>query len=259
MACVKKHIIVANWKMYVEKPDTAKHFASVLRRRMRSFKNADVLVAPPFLLIPTVAAAFKMKGKKNATVRLAAQTVSAKTDGKHTGEISAPMLKNAGVSAVIIGHSERREAGEGEVDIHAQVESANASGLVAILCVGERERDPSGSHFNIIAEQLSSALKNSKMPKFIIAYEPVWAIGKSAEQAMKPAELQETVIFIRKTLADILGRAPALKTPVLYGGSVDATNARELLRDGGASGFLVGRASADIDSFIELLNVCQKP
>ena len=98
----------------------------------------------------------------------------------------------------------------------------------------------------------------SNIKRLVIAYEPVWAIDKHAEDAMHPSELQETVIFIRKTLADILGRPVALRTAILYGGSVEGENARILIAEGGVAGFLVGHASADIDTFLPILQACVK-
>jgi triosephosphate isomerase len=125
--------------------------------------------------------------------------------------------------------------------------------------VGETERLPDGSHFSYIAAQLSSALEGAlpHAAKMLVAYEPVWAIGKSATEAMQPSELEETVIFIRKTLADLLGRSDALKVPILYGGSVEGENAHALLTQGGVNGFLVGHASATLNSFVEILKACR--
>ncbi len=251
---MRKPLIVANWKMYVEKPETAKKFMVALKRKLRTV-HADVVVAPAFTLLPTVATVGK------GSVRVAGQSVSAYTDGQHTGDVSAAMLKAAGATWVIVGHSERRlDAHEGNDTVHAQVVAAGAAGLTVILCVGEGERDPSGAHFSTIAGQLASALGSSGKQgfKLVVAYEPVWAIGKNASEAMHPADLREMVIFIRKTLADLLGRTAGVRVPILYGGSVDASNALPLLEEGDIAGFLVGRASADIDSFIELLRVCKK-
>lgn len=251
---MKKPLVVGNWKRYIETPQDAKKFATALRRKSRSFSGADVMLAPAFPLIPAVHAALS-----GSSVGLAAQALSAAEGPQHTGDISAAMLKAAGVSAVIVGHSERRAAGESDAMVNAQVLAAHAAGLRAIVCIGERERDPSGGHFALIEGQLREALRNfpkSAASKLVVAYEPVWAIGKSAAEAMKPAELREMAIFIRKTLADLLERSAALRVPVLYGGSVEPENAASLLVEGDVAGFLVGHASASLDSFLAILTAC---
>ena len=254
---MKKRLVVANWKMYVKSPERAVQFVRSLRRKTRRFSGVSVAIAPAFPLIPKVAAALR-----GSSIHLAAQTLSPYADEPHTGEVSASMLKHAGVSFVIIGHSERRALGETDEILRAQLRAAAGEGLVPILCVGEKERDSGGGHFTLLAGQLSAVLgeKSSKsnIKRLVIAYEPVWAIDKHAEDAMHPAELQETVIFIRKTLADILGRPVALRTAILYGGSVEGENARILIAEGGVAGFLVGHASADIDTFLPILQACVK-
>lgn len=232
--------------MYVEDPESAERVVDALRRRPQLLSRAELALAPSFPLLPTLA--LLARGRR---IALGAQTLSPYAESAHTGEVSARTLKNFGVSHVIIGHSERRAQGESDEAIAAQLTRAREVGLTAVLCVGEKERDSGGAYFTTIAEQLS-VVKNQKT-KCIIAYEPVWAIGRSAEDAMKPLELQEMAIFIRKTLANLLGRAPALKIPILYGGSVDASSARNLLAEGGVAGLLVGRASADAHSLIDLL------
>lgn len=243
--------------MYVKSPERAAQFARELRRKTRGFPGVSVVIAPAFPLIASVAAALK-----GSSIHLGAQALSPYADEKHTGEVSASMLKHAGVSFVIIGHSERRALGETDEILRAQLHAAVGEGLVPILCVGEKERDSGGGHFTSIARQLSSTLgeKSSKsnLKRLVIAYEPMWAIGKHAEAAMHPSELQETVIFIRKTLVDILGRAVALRTAILYGGSVEGENVEALIADGGVAGFLVGRASADVDTFLPVLKACAR-
>lgn len=129
-----------------------------------------------------------------------------------------------------------------------------------ILCIGEREREKDGGHFELLEEQLVSALKGvppSMLKKLVIAYEPVWAIGKHSESAIGPADLQEMVIFIKKVLADILDRKVALKVPIIYGGAVEPENAPSLIAEGGISGFLVGHASAQVEQFLEILEACR--
>ena len=238
--------------MYVEKPETAKKFVSTLKRRSTLLSKIDLVIAPPFTLVPVVS---QLLGK-NKSIRLGCQSISPFTEAQHTGDISSAMLKAFGVSVVMVGHSERRAAGDNDAVVTAQIRAAHATNLTIVLCVGETERDAQGSHFSIIEQQLQSALRDKTGGKLIVAYEPVWAIGKGAGDAMQAADVEEMVIFIRKTVVDVIGRAQALKVPILYGGSVEDSNAAELLHEGGVSGFLVGHASADIDSFINILIAC---
>jgi triosephosphate isomerase len=251
----KKRLVIANWKMYVEKPDDAKKFAARLKRAHRTFSGVDAWIAPGYTLLPTLAASFK-----GSTIKIGGQGVSQFDFGAHTGDISAQMLKASGASFSIVGHSERRAAGDTNDIVHKQLSQALTNNMTAVLCVGELERDQFGAHYNVIAEQLRSAFAGAQsfLNKIVIAYEPVWAIGKSADKAMAPQELEEMVIFIKKTLADIVGRTGALKIPILYGGSVEPENAPQLIAQGGVNGFLVGHASANVESFIEILKACRK-
>ena len=241
--------------MYIESPEAARKFLQGLKRRKGL--GAEAWIAAPFTLLSL------LKG-----IKLGGQTVSAH-EGAHTGEVSALMLKEAGASFVLIGHSERRRRviegkeveGESNEDVHAQLAAAANAALTPVLCVGERERTAEGAHFNFIEEQLTSALRGAQSltAKLVVAYEPVWAIGKGAADAMRPAEVEETVIFIRKTLAGVLGRKVALKVPILYGGSVEPANVERLVAEGGVDGFLVGHASAKLEQFVEILKAVRGP
>ncbi len=257
---MKKTLIIGNWKMYVDKPEDAKALAAALKRKVAAFSPVEVVVAPPFPLIATVAQALALPSKVKTAggIRLGAQSVSAFTDEKHTGDVSAAMLKRFGVSYVIVGHSERRAAGESDEMIAAQIVQAQAAGLTAVLCIGETEQDATGTHFSALEAQLRSALsEHTAVSKLVVAYEPVWAIGKTAAEAMQPAQLRETSIYIRKILVEILGRTGALRVPVLYGGSVEGANAAGLLSEGDIAGFLVGHASVDPGSFSDIILACR--
>lgn len=252
----KSTLVVGNWKMYVTSPDVAKKFTATLRRKSRAFAGVDAALAPSFTLLPTVVA-----GLKGSTSKVGAQDVSEFTDHARTGEVSGAMLKSAGVQFVIVGHSERRAMGESNDIVRTKLKEVLAQGLTVLLCVGERERDDNGTYLSFIEEQLGSALSGMgpiKPGKLIIAYEPVWAIGKSAQDAMKPAEVREMSIFIKKTLTQHLDRAAALKVPILYGGSVEATNAKALIKEGDVNGLLVGHASAEVESFVAILSSLAK-
>jgi len=250
---VKKILIAGNWKLYVTEVEDAKNLASQLKRKISKITNIDTVLMPTAPLISTVSAAVK-----KSSIAVGAQTVSPFLDGAHTGYESAAALKSAGVKWALVGHSERR-AQESEDVIQAQVQAAVKAGLSVMLCVGEAERDPQGAHFSLIERQLSSALAHfpAKGTKLVIAYEPVWAIGKSAAEACKPADLEEMSIFIRRALTELFDRTAATKIPILYGGSVDGSNVHELLTQGGVSGFLVGRASANAKSLFEIIDACK--
>jgi len=253
---IKKHLVIGNWKMCAKTSKEAKEFVRALRRKAALFSGIEVVLAPAFPLIPGVADALK-----GSSVKVCSQTISTHAGGAHTGEVSGAMLKALGVSFCIIGHSERRSAGETDAQVREQLLRATESGMRAVLCIGENGRSESGEHFAALGGQLSSALSGLPKPaaaKIIIAYEPVWAIGKTAGDAMKPAELRETAIFIRKTVVGLLGREALSRMPILYGGSVEGENARALIDGGDVSGFLVGHASANLDSFIEILKACRK-
>ncbi len=259
MAARAKKLVVGNWKMYIQTPEEALALAGALRRKARAFSGVEIIVAPPAPFVQAVA-----HHLQSSPILVAGQACSPFSDERHTGEVSAQMLKSAGAAFLLVGHSERRSLGrsDGEDGETVALETQNTiqAGMRPIVCVGELQRDTSGSHFGIIATQLHESLRHIKTfgSKVVVAYEPVWAIGKTAAEAMSAQDLQETVIFIRKTLADIFPRSTALKVPILYGGSVEKENAEVLLRDGGISGFLVGHASVDAQSIIDIVEICNK-
>lgn len=174
--------------------------------------------------------------------------------GAFTGEVSMAQVRDAKARYVLVGHAERRAAGESDDDTRAQVASALALGLTPIICVGERERSQRGDYLLYVRAQLRAGfgdVSDTVVPKCIVAYEPIWAIG--ATEAMAPRQMHEMAIFIRKTLVELRGeRAHAVK--ILYGGAVDDTNARAMLRDGDVAGLLVGRASSNAQEFSALIN-----
>jgi triosephosphate isomerase len=259
---VKKLIIAGNWKLYINDAASAKKITAALKRKASSFARTEIVLLPTAPLLSIVASQVA-----RSSIALGAQAISPFSEGAYTGYISADAVKNAGATWTLVGHSEQRAheidgvsaAGTRDDALDAQVRAAHEAGLKVLLCVGERERDPSGAHFSDVANQLTVALKHFPKTgtKLAIAYEPVWAIGKNASEACSPADVEEMSIFIRRTLTELFDRTTASKIPILYGGSVDATNAYELLSQGGVGGFLVGRASANAQTFIELLQAVQ--
>lgn len=246
-------LIVGNWKAYIEDPKKAKALferakkASVHRGRK---KGVEIVVAPPAPFIGLLAEGNRSK------IALAGQDVSDTTGGAQTGEVTAGALKGMGARFVIIGHSERRARGESDAVIAAKTQHVLAAGLTPIVCVGETERDADAHYLPALRAQIASVLSPlevAERSQIILAYEPVWAIGKSAAEAITPHELTEMVRYIRKVLHEFIPVSAVSDVRILYGGSVEPGNIGALVAEGEVAGFLVGRASTDATTFAELI------
>lgn len=247
-----RRLIVANWKMNPESPEKAREIFLGIRRAAEKNKKTDVVVCPPAIYFSTLT---KLANKK---VFVGTQNVFWETSGPYTGEIGASMIVAAGGTHTIIGHSERRALGETGEMINKKVLAALAQELAVILCVGEKERDAQGNYLGFIKEQLSSALAGMQkkfVENLVIAYEPVWAIGKSDQDAMKGADMYEMLLYIRKVVGELLGREYAESIPVLYGGSVSALNATDIVGNGHVDGLLVGRQSLEPVQFKDIMKI----
>ena len=242
-------LIVANWKAYVEDIDKAKKLFAISKKLAKETGSKVVLAPPsPFL------GALTLRNKSN--VSFAAQDVSQTTGGAQTGEATAQSYAAIGAKYAIIGHSERRAAGDTDAIITEKLSHAVAHGLRPILCVGEHERDGEGRYLTFIREELTNALQSltqKERTRIIIAYEPLWAIGKNASLSIKPNDLIEMVLYIRKVLAELLHEKNAARTLILYGGSVEPDNIRNLAASSRIDGFLIGHASVDPHIFTLLL------
>lgn len=242
-------LIVANWKAYVEDIAKAKKLFAVSKRLSRT-SGCDIVLAPPASFVATLA----LTNKSN--VAFAAQDISATLGGAATGETTAPMYRAAGVTYAIIGHSERRAAGDTTAIVSEKLLRAMAHDLTPILCIGERERDSEGRYLSAVREEMTSALlalTPKERMKVIIAYEPLWAIGKTANEAIGQRDLGEMVLYIRKVLADLLPGKSSARSRVLYGGSVEPENIRTLA-GAGVDGFLIGHASVEPHVFSSLIS-----
>lgn len=235
-----KLLFVANWKMNPSSAREAVALWSATKKYARKIKKTSVVVCPPTPFCVSCS------NKSDGFVFLGAQDVSVFSDGAHTGEVSTAMLKSVGVRYVIVGHSERRAGGETPAQVAHKAREVLAAGLTPIVCVGEHERGEHGEHLAVIEEQLRESLKGiskAKIAKVIIAYEPVWAIGKASLYAMNPSDVHESTLFIRKILSRMYGRTTGMTVPILYGGSVEPHNIARIVHEGTVQGVLVGRAS----------------
>lgn len=244
-----KQILVANWKNHPESLAKANKILKGMSKDASAYKKISTFIAPPTAYFESV----QKEIKKYAT--LASQDIFFMPSGTYTGAITSEILKSFGVKLSIIGHSERRALGETNEVVSEKIKSALRSGITPLLCVGEKERDLEGGNFEFIREELRLSLEGVRRKddarKLIIAYEPVWAIGKRAKNAVSPNDLSQMIMFIKKVLADIFGRESADQIPILYGGSVEPENAKALLETG-VRGFLVGHSSLDPKAFSEI-------
>ena len=246
-----KYLVVGNWKMYIESLPKAKELAGKVTRTASRLKRTEVVVCPPDAFAGSLAPSIT-----RGSVRLGAQDVSMETEAARTGETSVHMLKSIGATYVIVGHSERRSMGESNATVAAKTARALKVGLTPILCVGERERDLRGEFLAFLEHQIRESLSGvtkGKAPQVVIAYEPVWAIGKRSDDAVTPHVLHETALFIKKILVSLYGRNIGTSMKILYGGSVEAPNAAALVVDGAVEGLLVGHASTDAGEFSAIL------
>lgn len=247
-----KVLLVANWKMNPSTFKEAKSLLDATRKAGDKAKNVSIVLAPPSIYLRQLRLLYK--GKR---IAFCAQNARGENGGALTGEISMAQARDAKASYVLVGHAERRAMGETNDDTRKKVAAALALNMTPVLCIGETERTQSGAHFAKVAEQLVKGLadvQKGMLKKVLIAYEPVWAIGASS--AMSPRDMHEMAIFIRKTVVGIHGEA-GMQMRILYGGSIDDTNAADMCANGDVEGLLVGRASADPRKMTNLVSALQ--
>lgn len=243
--------MVANWKMNPTTYRSARALFDGIKAQASKLTKVETVIAPSFLHIQPLSNAYK--GKK---IAFAAQDVYVEQEGSYTGEVSPLQLKDVKVRYVIVGHSERRAMGENDSVVAAKVRAVLDNGLVPIVCVGEKERNDQGTYLTFIKKQLIASLKDvkeSEVGSVVVAYEPLWAIGRSAEDAMDGHELHQMSLYIHKILIDEYTHKHAQNIRILYGGSVEPQNTEELLKEGNVDGFLVGHASLNAQEFGSIL------
>ena len=242
-------LIAGNWKMYKTVED-AETFIQGLLPRVSTADDVDVAICPPFLALSAM-----VDSTRGSRVQVFAQNMHHRNEGAFTGEVSPPMLVEAGVHGVILGHSERRQMfGETDKALALKVPAALDAGLVPILCVGETEEERErGDTERKLRHQIQEDLEKVDVPRLgdvVIAYEPIWAIGTGVVATAEQA--QEAIAFVRALVAD-RSREQAERTRILYGGSCKPENSSDLMALPDVDGALVGGASLDAESFAAIV------
>lgn len=245
---MRRLLVAGNWKMNASKVMLNELLANIVENAPQ---QTDVVVFPPapYLMV----AADKLQG---SVIKLGGQNINPNDSGAYTGEVSANMLIDCGCDAVLVGHSERRTLyAETDADVLAKTEAALAAGLTPFVCIGETLEEREANRTEVVIEQQINAVLNNltiqQLAKCVFAYEPVWAIGTG--KTATPEQAQQVHAFIRGLLAaknDDL----ALNSHILYGGSVKASNAKELFAQQDIDGGLVGGASLKAEEFLGICN-----
>jgi triosephosphate isomerase (TIM) len=250
----RRRVIAGNWKMYKTQAETRAFFSAFLPL-VASAKRCDILIAPPLTAIHAA-----VEAARGSNVAIGAQNVFWEKEGAFTGEVSPPMLVDAGCRYVIIGHSERRQYfGETEQTVAKKTKAAIAAGLTPIVCVGELLEHREAGHTEEVCERQFAggpgALTPEEFSRILIAYEPVWAIGTG--KTATPEIAAEVHRFLRKCAARRFSPEQAAALRILYGGSVKPDNIQGLMAQEELDGALVGGASLDAKSFASIVNGCE--
>ena len=253
---MRKKIVAANWKMNMTQAESARFVESMLLD-LGEIIDVEVVIVPPFTAIAKVMEAL---GKAQNNIKVGAQNMYWEKSGAFTGEISAALLRDLFVHYVVLGHSERRTLfGETDEIVNRKVRAAFDATLRPIVCIGETldQRDK-GNVEKILSIQLRGSLKDlseKELQETVIAYEPVWAIGTGRNAT--PDQAQEAHAFIRHILHEMANDATAERVRIQYGGSVKPENARELMSQPDIDGALVGGASLDPRSFVQIVKAAR--
>lgn len=242
----RKKVFAANWKMNLSY-DEAEHFIQSLIN-MQVPQDVQIMVFPPSLYLIRLA-----ELAKGSRIALGAQNIYWESSGAYTGEISAPMIKDAGATYVICGHSERRHIfGESSEMVTRKARAALNEGIIPLICIGETlEERQGGETLEVLqSDTLSSLAAVAASPEIIIAYEPVWAIGTGLTAT--PEDAEEASAYIRSQIRGIWGKT-AERIKILYGGSVRPDNIKGLMHCPNIDGVLIGGASLKLESFLEII------
>ncbi len=248
---MRKPMIAGNWKLHKTIGESTTLVAELIKA-VAANKDVEIVVAPVYTALSKVA-----ETVAGSNVKLAAQNCYPEPQGAFTGEVSVPLLKDAGCEYVIIGHSERRQLfGETNELINSKARALADSSLGTIFCIGETlEERETGEMFNILRRQVTAGLKSittDQMATVVVAYEPVWAIGTG--KVASDEQAQEVHAFIRALLAELYNEETAAATRILYGGSVKPGNVDGLMTQPDVDGALVGGASLNAEDFARIAN-----
>lgn len=246
----RKPIIAGNWKMNML-PSTAKPFVDALKERLPKSRFCSIVLCAPYPIIPALS-----KAVKDSRIAVGAQDVSLYESGAYTGEVSLPMLTDLSTKYVIIGHSERREYhGETDTMVNEKAKKVLAAGLTPIICVGEslaqRESDLTSEYITYQVKAALFGISAEQLRRCVIAYEPIWAIGTGKTATSQQA--QDVCEEIRTLIRRLYDAKVARAVSILYGGSMNAKNAKELLAMPDIDGGLIGGASLKPEDFSEII------
>jgi triosephosphate isomerase len=247
----RRKIVAGNWKMNNSLTEALSLMDGILAN-LDTRTTTEIIVCPAYPFIGPIIHHLKDFNR----IKLAAQNCSEHVLGAYTGEVSASMLKSIDCDYVIVGHSERRTYfNEGHDQLKEKIKRALESDLAPIFCIGEKiEHRKNNTHFNLVKDQIKNVLSSFKvkeLEKLIIAYEPVWAIGTGVTATS--SEAQEMHVFIRQIISELFGQEFARETPILYGGSCNPQNAKELFSCADVDGGLIGGASLKANDFCSII------
>lgn len=246
----RRSLIAGNWKLYKTNPQ-ALDAAKKLTQLVGTVSDRDIMIAPPFTALQSVSDAVSA-----SAIRVGAQNLHWEQEGAYTGEVSGEMLKSAGCSFVIIGHSERRlYFGETDLTVNQKIRAAVRASLIPVMCIGETEDEYEKKNtLSVLDNQIKKGLEDlhfDSVANLVIAYEPVWAIGTG--KTAKSSQAQEVHSYIRSLIEKLFGNELAKSMRILYGGSVKPENIAELMSQPDIDGVLVGGASLNPESFSKIV------
>ncbi|MBM7561095.1 triose-phosphate isomerase [Fusibacter tunisiensis] len=247
---MRKPIIAGNWKMHKTVAEGLA-FMDAIKPEV-SGTDVEVLVCAPFTLLPSL-----VEAAKGTNIKIGAQNMHYEDHGAFTGEVSADMLLDIGVTHVIIGHSERRQYfAETDETVNLKTRKALSKGLTPVVCCGESlEQREAGETKTVCKTQIVKAFENISLAdasKVVVAYEPIWAIGTGKTSSSKDAN--DVIAYIREVLAALYSTEVSEEIRIQYGGSVKPANVEEIMNETDIDGALVGGASLEADSFVQLVN-----